>query len=473
MKGITPITILDSMITSSSVVEPAANETAWSATALYGDGDEAVVTTLTSNVTVSNGSPAVVTWTANNIGLGTPIIFSTTNALPAGLSLGVVYYLLSRLSANTFTVSATLWGPPVITSSAGAGTHTAVAYVHGVYQATVGATGAVTISNGANALVGWAGHGRSVNDAIAFTVSGGTLPTGITAGSTYYIISTGFTSDQFEFSVSLGGAAVTTSSAGSGTFTCGLASTYNKPPMLHPEVWDYIGMTNRMAMFDYGRNIASYGSSPLTVVITPGQRIDSIGMDDLVGTSVQVTATSVLGGGSVYNSGSISLVTRSAVNGYEYCFKPFTFRTRLSLFDLPPYTDIIVTTVVTNTAGTARVGAMVMGLNQYIGDAKFGAISDANNYSTVDRDPVTTLATLNAKRAVPENTLTLRLDKAKVEGVRQWRDANAGKMVFWAGVESSDDGWYGSFQLLGFWEQFSINAELPQNAAVQLRLQGL
>lgn len=83
----------------------------------------------------------------------------------------------------------------------------------------VGATSTVTISNAFPAVVSWASHGLSVNQPVIFTNSGGALNTGLTAGTTYYVIAAGFGSNAFEVSASVGGAAINTSSAGSGTQT--------------------------------------------------------------------------------------------------------------------------------------------------------------------------------------------------------------------------------------------------------------
>ena len=61
-------------------------------------------------------------------------------------------------------------------------------------------------------------HGLSAGNRVTFS-SSGTLPTGITAGTSYYVLATGLTSSTFQFSTTPGGAAINTSSAGSGTFT--------------------------------------------------------------------------------------------------------------------------------------------------------------------------------------------------------------------------------------------------------------
>src|SRR6185503_9140986 len=59
-------------------------------------------------------------------------------------------------------------------------------------------------------------HGLSAGDPIVLSTTG-TLPTGLTVGTIYYVISAGLTANAFEVSATLGGSAINTSGAGSGT----------------------------------------------------------------------------------------------------------------------------------------------------------------------------------------------------------------------------------------------------------------
>ncbi len=88
-------------------------------------------------VTISNAEPGVVTWNAHGFADGTPVTFSTTGALPTGLTAGVTYYVVSP-TANTFSVAATVGGTPIDTSSAGSGVHTATAVPVGETDLIVG-----------------------------------------------------------------------------------------------------------------------------------------------------------------------------------------------------------------------------------------------------------------------------------------------------------------------------------------------
>lgn len=101
-------------------------------------------TPTSATVTISNASPGVVTWTGHGLVANAPVFFSTTGALPTGLTAAVppasgtfsantylsnptLYYVKTVLTADTFTVSATQGGAAINTSSAGSGTHTAFA----------------------------------------------------------------------------------------------------------------------------------------------------------------------------------------------------------------------------------------------------------------------------------------------------------------------------------------------------------
>ena len=81
--------------------------------------------TVAGTCTISNASPAVITIT-NTCAAGDMVVFSTTSALPTGLTAGTTYYVIAAgLSSSQFEVSATSGGSAINTSSGGSGTQTA------------------------------------------------------------------------------------------------------------------------------------------------------------------------------------------------------------------------------------------------------------------------------------------------------------------------------------------------------------
>lgn len=85
----------------------------------------------------------------------------------------------------------------------------------------------VTISIAAPGVVTWAAHGLVADTPVKFETTGA-LPTGLVAGTTYYVSATGLTAGAFSVSATPGGAVITTTGAQNGVHT---ASTVPAPTM--------------------------------------------------------------------------------------------------------------------------------------------------------------------------------------------------------------------------------------------------
>lgn len=75
--------------------------------------------------------------------------------------------------------------------------------------------GDVTMTIASPGVVTLTSHGLKAGSKITFETTGA-LPTGITAGTEYFVIATGLTANTFQFSVSVGGSAVNTTGSQSG-----------------------------------------------------------------------------------------------------------------------------------------------------------------------------------------------------------------------------------------------------------------
>lgn len=95
----------------------------WSAVSF---GQELQFVQRSSAVTMTIATPCVVTWTGNGLLDDRAVRFSTTGALPTGLTAGVTYYVVSS-AANTFRVSATVGGAAINTTGTQSGVHTCLA----------------------------------------------------------------------------------------------------------------------------------------------------------------------------------------------------------------------------------------------------------------------------------------------------------------------------------------------------------
>lgn len=76
----------------------------------------------------------------------------------------------------------------------------------------------VTISNASPGVVTWTAHGLVANTQVYFTTSGG-LPAPLVAGTIYYVVGSSIAANTFTVSATANGAAINTTTAGSGTHT--------------------------------------------------------------------------------------------------------------------------------------------------------------------------------------------------------------------------------------------------------------
>ena len=157
-------------------------------------------------------SPSDVTiagniFTIQNHGLAgnLPVKFYSSGTLPSGLSIGTTYYVIN-LTLNTFQVSSTAGpGAPNTISNAGNGTHSLMAQAFTFNPADVTITGnTFTIPS----------HGLA-NDTPVRLISTGTLPSGLSTYTTYYVVNQA--TNTFQLSGSIGGGAILLSNNGSGT----------------------------------------------------------------------------------------------------------------------------------------------------------------------------------------------------------------------------------------------------------------
>ena len=259
------------------------------------------------------------------------------------------------------------------------------------------------------------------------------------------------------------------------------ASNVGNPLPVLPETqttkWIDIGPTNKYAMFDLSANTQTVLASPLTVVITPGQRINTIGLCGLSTNQVQIRATSVMGGGTVYPSaysesstGIFNLNTRIVADGYDYAFEPFSTMPSMVVFDLPPYSDIIVTITISATSGNVKCGSCVMGTYIYLGDSQFGASNDGLNFSTVTRDLYGN-ATLVPRRTLPKTDQKLMVSASRVNKVKAARVLLNATPALWTGLDDGMNAYFDMLTILGIYNKFTIGAVYNDMAEVTLGLE--
>lgn len=197
-----------------------------------------------SVVTITIASPGVITWTAHPLLVNDVVIFTTTGALPTGLTAGTKYYVIST-TTNTFQVSTSVAGTAVNTSGSQSGTHTAQCFTYGNGDGSttfnlpdyrgrklVGSgTGfkIATIVSVASSIITASGLSNVASNefqtgqAVLFTA---TTAGNLTTATVYYVIRS--SNKTFQVATDLGsaqnGSAITLSGSEAGTFTLGLTT---------------------------------------------------------------------------------------------------------------------------------------------------------------------------------------------------------------------------------------------------------
>lgn len=385
MRVVPPLEINAGRLSASNVNEPGVGEVAYDDATAYVVGDRRIVGAPTSTVTISNASPAVVSWSAHKQPVGTPVVLTTTGVLPAPLVAGRVYYVRAP-AAGTFQLSETPGGAPIVTTSAGSGTHTATTFIHRIYEALA-------------------------------AIPAGTYPP---------------------------------------------ADVLTSAPK-----WLDIGPTNKWAMFDLLRNTATSRVSPLVVEITPGQRIDSIGLLGLVADSVTVEMKVL---GVTVFSETHSLSGRDTTTWSEYLFGVFSTAPSLALFNLPPYTNGVLAVTITKASGLVSCGGIVIGTSVYLGDTEINADSDADNFSLVKRNDFGD-AQLLQRRSIPKIAANVLCPKMSVNKARAVRtDLNA-VPALWSWLDDPAHDYFDAGLILGFYRRFGINLSYPDHAMLSLEIE--
>lgn len=136
-----------------------------------------------------------------------------------------------------------------------------------VVPTTDTAQSAVTMTSGSPGMVNWTAHGLPANTPVTFS-GPGTLPAALTAGSVYYVLAAGLTTNAFEVSATIGGSAINfaTSSTGSlfaiPSFPGSFASAIG--PSIHAHKWWVGNLVRADSIMPGGHTNLVYGGAVST-----------------------------------------------------------------------------------------------------------------------------------------------------------------------------------------------------------------
>jgi hypothetical protein len=225
--------------------------------------------------------------------------------------------------------------------------------------------------------------------------------------------------------------------------------------------------SNRYRMFDLYRNTPTTAPSPVTAVLTPRQRIDTVAAVGLVADRVVITAT--VDGETLYSQ-DIDLNDRRTTTWSGYFFNQFVNRQAVARFDLPLSASAVIAATFSRASGDVTVGGLVIGRSQYLGVAQQEAVSDTKNTSTVTRE-IDGTATMVKRRTIPATQQVVWIKKTDIPRIVQLRAQLDAVVALWSALDDDSDGYFEALLILGFFTKWTIGADFPEDARQQLELE--
>ncbi len=321
----------------------------------------------------------------------------------------------------------------------------------------------VTITIASPGVVTQVAHGLTNGTTVAFSTTGA-LPTGIVAGTVYYVVNAA--TDTYEVSATSGGASINTSGTQSGTHS--VISSPNKGNALSDaSKWIDIGPTNPWGMFDAKLGTLTTNADTIEVTLIPTGRATGMALFGLDAATVTVTVTDATDG-VVFGPVEYNLTSSNNVaDYYDYCFNPIIRRTDLKIDGLPLYVGPDIDVVIDNTGSDAVCGNLVIGSMRTIGATVYGSgfgIIDAS-VKSVDDFGNTTLTERTYRSTA---SLDVVVDRLMVDEVKRVLASRRAIPTVWIGT-----GEYDAMLIYGFPRSWGVSVDQPQHSKLTIDLESL
>lgn len=234
--------------------------------------------------------------------------------------------------------------------------------------------------------------------------------------------------------------------------------------------WADVGPTNRFAMFDHYRSTATVQPNEITMVITPGVRLNTLALIGLQAVTCTVSVSAGQPSEVVYER-TVPLATRSVSSWSQYFFTSFEQQTEVFLFDIPQYSDAVLT-ITLESGGDVMVGTTILGQSVFLGHTRLPVNDDVVNFSKIERNEFGDV-TLIPRRSVPTTDLTLSAEKAAVPGIRKLREQLNAVPALWIGLDDANDEYFQSVLRHGIYKRFSIDLDRHITATINLTIEDL
>lgn len=208
--------------------------------------------------------------------------------------------------------------------------------------------------------------------------------------------------------------------------------------------WLDYGPTNKWAALDGKVSTQTIGTSPLTIVISPGF-FNCLYLGGLEADTLTVTVRDNTAGNIVYASGTINLEQSTPTDYYDYFFSPFKPKTKYLISGIEAYYLAEMTIVLTKVTGSVKCGLCATGDLSNLGTTLNGATATPKTYSYIDIDKFGN-NTIIKRKAATDMSLTAFLDTTEATSVLQRVQAVLDVPCVWVASECVN---YSSLTIFG------------------------
>ncbi len=232
-----------------------------------------------------------------------------------------------------------------------------------------------------------------------------------------------------------------------------------------PAWWIDLGATNRWRMFDQTNSSQTEADNELRVDLMISGRVNAVALLNVEAGAARITA--MVGDTQVYDATFSMTATSGISDWFDYFYEPIERRPDLIVVDLPTYSNMRLSVVITRPGGTVKVGTMVIGQVKELGITAIGMSASIVDYSRKGADDFGNTMIVERAFAKKLDARVLVQNSEVDEVVSALSQLRATPVVWMADSRFSAAG------VFGFYRNFSVTFDYDEQSICLLEIEGL
>lgn len=234
--------------------------------------------------------------------------------------------------------------------------------------------------------------------------------------------------------------------------------------------WLDRGAANRWRMFNQSLTSQTEQQKEIVVSIDLVGRNDSVALLNIEADSIQIVLEDAIDE-VIYDSGVVSMLDPAGVDDwYQFFFEPIEWKTDYALIGqaaMPLYANAALTVTLSRPNGTARCGALVVGMSKYLGATQYGVGIGIEDYSLKQTDAFGNVTIVERAHANIAD-FQLWVDNTQVDTLVKLLAGYRATPIYWVGTEQ-----HTSTHVYGYFRDFDVGISYPTTSICSLSIRGL